>query len=183
MKRALRNLLLAACLPLAACETVQALQRVQAMDDFQSGGPAAEPPLTVLAFSVNPTYTPDGASDAPNAAGQQLVQRFAQGLAQKFPADFPDQLRPYGVAAAQPGKGVPLLRLYIATARSQCYQASRDCETQARLDGTLIGASGRRDWWFNYWVTLDDLSDKTYPAIYRQIVAEMAKAQVVVGGE
>jgi len=184
MKPRARLLLLAACATLAACDTVQTLQKMQIADDFQSGGPAAEPPLNVLAIVANPGYTTENSPDAPTGAGLELVQRFARELAQKFPAEFPYQLHPYGVAASAPGKGVPLLRVYVSTARKQCYQtANGDCETQARLDGSLIGSSGKRDWWFTYWVTLDDFNDATYRAIYKQLAAEMAKAQVVVAGD
>jgi len=183
MKRAVRVLLICACISLAACAAVNTIEKMQAAQEFQSGGPAAEPPLNVLAIAVNPGYTPDTGPDAPSGAGVELVQRFGQELAQKFPADFPEQLRPYGVASGAPGKGVPLLRLYLSTARKQCYEASQECVTQARIDGSLIGSSGKRDWWFNDWVTVDGFNDKSYRDFYQRLVAEMAKAQVVVAGE
>jgi hypothetical protein len=179
MKRAVRILLLAACLPLAACETADTLRKIQAAEEFQSGGPAAEPPLSVLAIAANPGYTPDTSPDAPALADQEEVKRFAQGLAQKFPVDFPPYLQAYGVAAGSPGKGVPLLRVYVATVRKRCYQEGRSCETEARLDGSLIGSSGKRDWWFNYWITVDDFNDATYRNICKRLAAEMLKAQVV----
>jgi hypothetical protein len=166
------------------CAAVETLQKIQSEATFQSGGPAAEPPLSVLALAVNAGYAPDNGPDAPTAAGVELVQRFARDLAQKFPADFPDHLRPYGVAVSAPGKGVPLLRVYVSTARKHCYETSNgDCETEARIDGSLIGSSGKRDWWFTEWITLDSYNDSTFRAFYKQLAGEMAKAQVVIREE
>ncbi len=180
MKRAVRVLLACACIPLAGCVAVDTLQKIQSESAFTSGGPAAEPPLSVLAIAANPGYTPDNGPEAPTAAGVELAQRFARDLAQKFPADFPDQLRPYGVAVSAPGKGVPLLRVYVSTARKQCYETAQgECETEARIDGSLIGGSGKRDWWFTEWVTLDNYNDGTFRLLYKLLADEMAKAQVV----
>lgn len=180
MKHAIRTALLAACILAAACGTVESLKALPANEEFQSSGSARlDNSLSTLAVSVNGNYQPDGSADAPSGQVLAEIQQFAGTFARRFPAEFPDTLKPYAVASSAPGRGVPLLRLYIASGRGSCDERRRSCVAEARIDGSLLDSSGKRAWWFSYWVDVDDPDERTYKAIYKRIVEAMAKDQVV----
>jgi hypothetical protein len=180
MKHALRIILLAAAGLAAACNPVNAMREQVAWQDFQSSGTAKlDNSLASLAVSVNGGFTPGDGPDAPSGAILVQIQGFGRGLSQRLPAEFPDPLDKYHVAVVAPGHGVPLLRMYLADGRGQCDEQHQDCHAQVRIDGTLVGADGKRAWWFTYWVDAGDSSERAYRDIGQHIVDAMAKDQAV----
>lgn len=180
MKHAIRAVVLAACALASACGTVENLKALPANEEFQSSGTAKlDNSLSTLAFSVNGNYQPEGTADAPTGQVLAEIQQFGGSFARRFPAEFPDYLKPYAVGSSAPGRGVPLLRLYIGSGRGSCDDRRRSCLAEARIDGSLIDSNGKRAWWFNYWVDVDDPDERTYKNIYKRIAEAMAKDQVV----
>jgi hypothetical protein len=179
MKTLIRIALLALAATVAACDTVQALRALPTSEDLQSSGTAKmDNSLSTLALAVNGNYAPEGAG-APPAQAQADIRQFAGALARRFPDEFPDRLKPYGVEISAPGRGVPLLRLYIADGRGSCDESGRLCRAEARIDGSLIDSSGKRAWWFTYWLDVSDPDTHTWKELYQRILDAMAKDQVV----
>jgi hypothetical protein len=180
MKHALRLSLLALAALAAGCVTVQGMQTLATSEDFKSSGAAKmDNSLSTLALGINGNFEPDGSADAPTGQALAEIRKFGDTLARRLPAEFPEQLKPYGVGISPPGRGVPLLRLYLASGRGQCDGQRGTCQAEARIDGSLIGSDGRRAWWFTYWIDVDDPDQNTYRNIYKRIVEGMAKDQVV----
>jgi hypothetical protein len=180
MKHALYLSLLAAAALIAGCGTLQAMQNMAAVEDFKSSGTAKmDNSLSVVALGVNGNFEADGTANAPTGQVLAEIRKFGETLAQRLPAEFPGVLEPYGVRISPPGRGVPLLRMYIADGRGQCDNQRGSCVAEARIDGTLIGSDGKRAWWFTYWVDVDDPDKNTWRNIYKRIVEGMAKDQVV----
>lgn len=176
MKHALCLSLLAATALTAGCGTIQTMQNMAASEDFKSSGAAKmDNSLSVVALGVNGNFATDGTADAPHGQVLAEIRKFGETLAQRLPAEFPDALKPYGVGISPPGRGVPLLRIYIADGRGQCDPQRGSCVAEAQINGTLIGSDGQRAWWFTYWVDVDDPDKNTY----KNIVEAMARDQVV----
>jgi len=180
MRHALRILLFAAAGLVAACNPVATLRDEVDRQDFQSSGTAKmDNSLASLAVSVNGGFTAGEGPDAPSGAILEQIQGFGKNLAQRLPAEFPDQLEKYHVTVVAPGHGVPLLRMYLADGRGQCDEQHQDCHAQVRIDGTLVGTDAKRAWWFTYWVGTGDSSERACRDIASRIVDAMAKDQAV----
>ncbi len=176
MDRSRRLFLLACCGLAASCVSMDRLRNDYYSEFETSGASTSDELLGIVAISVNPQVTAEQSGEKPEAQAQ--AREFAAAFARKFTENFTARLRARGIAIHDPGRGVPLLRLYVSDFKTRC-QNPQDCLLQVRLDGTVVDSTGKRAWWFYDWVTPEYMDTPGYENFYDLLLKAMVKDQVI----
>lgn len=176
--------LLPLCLALGACSAVSAMKAAMPSQYQSSGTIKSDAALAAVAISFNENFSPNASSEdgdsVQGASSPEAIQRFTREFGRRVQQDLPDRLRAHHVAVRPPGRGMPLLRLYISSYRANCRFQQNPCVTELRVDAALMEDGGTRSWWYNDWVAMDDIDQATYDEFYRDLLDTMIKDQVIV---
>ena len=172
----LRPLLLAGCGLAAGCASMDRMRNDYNTEFETSGASTSEELLGIVAISVNPLVTAEQSGEKPEAQAQ--AKQFGEAFSRKFTEDFSARLRARGIVIHDPGRGVPLLRLYVSDFKTRC-QDQQDCLLQVRIDGAAVDSTGKRVWWFYDWVAPGYMDATGYENLYNLLLKAMVKDQVI----